>query len=73
MKPIAKGLPVECDWSMADHVTSLVVSEQEKKKLQRDLQKELRNTRLQRDLLIVALAAALIVDFIIGQLLIATI
>ena len=73
MKPIAKGLPVECDWSMADHVTSLVVSEQEKKKLQRDLQKELRNTRLQRDLLIVALAAALIVNFIIGQLLIATI
>lgn len=73
MKPIAKGLPVECDWSMADHVTSLVVSEQEKKKLQRDLQKELRNTRLQRDLLIAALAAALIVDFILGRLLIATI
>lgn len=73
MKPIAKGLPVECDWSMADHVTSLVVSEQEKKKLQRDLQKELRATRLQRDLLIVALAAALIVDFILGRLLIATI
>lgn len=73
MKPIAKGLPVECDWSMADHVTSLVVSEQEKKKLQRDLQKELRITRLQRDLLIAALAAALIVDFIIGRLLIATI
>lgn len=73
MKPIAKGLPVECDWSMADHVTSLVVSEQEKKKLQRDLQKELRNTRLQRDLLIAALVAALIVDFILGRLLIATI
>lgn len=60
VKKIAVGMPEDCDWSLAEHVSSIVEEQMEESRIQMDLKIENQKLTWQRDLALTAFAAALI-------------